>query len=159
MPGQVRPEGERTAAAGRRDAYFGADPSGGLTVNSADFAQQEAPRREPNPTTHAPSDKRAEIDAGSGAVLLEFGSPTCGYCRTAQPLIEQMLREQKSGAQAAVRHLKIADGPGKPLGRSFGVKLWPTLVFLRDGKELARSVRPRELAPMLGALRTITVGV
>ena len=34
-----------------------------------------------------------------------------------------------------VRHLKVEDGPGKPLGRSFRVKLWPTLVFLRDGRE------------------------
>lgn len=43
---------------------------------------------------------------------------------------------------ADVRHLKIEDGPGRPLGRSFGIKLWPTLVFLRDGTEVARVVRP-----------------
>ena len=30
----------------------------------------------------------------------------------------------------------------QPLGRSFRVKLWPTLVFLRDGEEVARLVRP-----------------
>jgi len=43
-----------------------------------------------------------------------------------------------------VRHLKIEDGPGRPLGRSFRVKLWPTLVFLRDGVEVARVVRPAD---------------
>lgn len=95
---------------------------------------------------------RAEIDAGAGPVLLEFGSPTCGHCRMAQPLVEQALREQGSAAQGMVRHLKIADGPGRALGRSFGVKLWPTLVFLRDGKEVARVVRPRELAPLRAAM-------
>ena len=34
------------------------------------------------------------------------------------------------------------DGPGRRLGRSFQVKLWPTFVFLRDGREVARVVRP-----------------
>ncbi len=80
---------------------------------------------------------RAEIDASSGPLLLEFGSPSCGHCRRALPLIAEAL----AGA-APLRHLKIADGPGQPLGRSFGVKLWPTLVFLRDGHEVARLVRP-----------------
>jgi thioredoxin 1 len=41
-----------------------------------------------------------------------------------------------------VRHLKVEDGRGRPLGRAFGVRLWPTLVLLRDGEELARVVRP-----------------
>ena len=40
-----------------------------------------------------------------------------------------------------VQVLKVEDGPGRRLGRSFRVKLWPNLVFLRDGelrKQLAR---------------------
>ena len=32
--------------------------------------------------------------------------------------------------------------PGRPLGRSFRVKLWPNLVFLRDGKVLKQVARP-----------------
>jgi thioredoxin 1 len=95
--------------------------------------------------------KRASIDAGHGPVLLEFGSPTCGHCRAAQPLVEQALSEH-----ASVQHVKVADGPGQPLGRSFQVKLWPTLVFLRDGKEVARLVRPREPAALRAAMASIT---
>jgi thioredoxin 1 len=41
-----------------------------------------------------------------------------------------------------VRHLPVEDGPGQPLGRSFQVKLWPTFVFLRDGRVVRRLVRP-----------------
>jgi len=41
-----------------------------------------------------------------------------------------------------IRHLQIEDGPGRPLGRSFRVKLWPTLVFLRDGQVLKQVARP-----------------
>ncbi|KGW21488.1 putative thioredoxin-disulfide reductase [Burkholderia pseudomallei MSHR2451] len=57
--------------------------------------------------------------------------------RGAQPAIRDAF-----SVHADVRHLKIEDGPGRPLGRSFGIKLWPTLVFLRDGTEVARVVRP-----------------
>lgn len=80
---------------------------------------------------------RADIDAQEGAVLVEFGTAWCGFCRAAQPLIEQACAEHPG-----VRHLKIEDGPGRPLGRSFGVKRWPTLIFLNQGKELKRLVRP-----------------
>ncbi len=94
---------------------------------------------------------RAEIDARHGPLLLEFGSPSCGHCRLAQPLVEQALTEHA----LPLPHLKIADGPGQPLGRSFGVKLWPTLVILRDGKEVARLVRPRELAALRAAMGSV----
>ena len=80
---------------------------------------------------------RATIDALDGPTMIEFGSPGCGYCRAAQPLLASALADHPR-----VRHMKIADGSGRPLGRSFKVKLWPTLIFLLDGKEVARLVRP-----------------
>jgi len=80
---------------------------------------------------------RAEVDTLEGATLLEFGSTNCGYCRAAQPLLGHALADHPD-----IRHLKIEDGSGRRLGRTYGVKLWPTFVFLRDGKELARLVRP-----------------
>jgi thioredoxin 1 len=84
---------------------------------------------------------RAEVDALAGATILEFGTDWCGYCQRAQPVIREAL-----GRIEATRHLKIEDGPGRPLGRSFKVKLWPTLIFLRDGAEVARVVRPSDPA-------------
>ncbi|OUM03473.1 thioredoxin family protein [Variovorax sp. JS1663] len=80
---------------------------------------------------------RTEVDALPGPTVVEFGAPWCGICKGAQPLIEKAL-----SAAPPLRHLKIEDGSGRPLGRSFGIKLWPTLVFLRDGRELGRVVRP-----------------
>jgi len=93
---------------------------------------------------------RAEIDASHGPLLLEFGAPWCGWCQGAQPLIAQAL-----AAHPEVRHLKIEDGKGRPLGRAFRVKLWPTLVFLRDGQETARLVRPQDAAAIAQALAGI----
>ena len=94
---------------------------------------------------------RAEVDALPGAVVVQFGSNTCGYCRTAQPLIEEAFARHPG-----MRHIKIEDGKGKPLGRSFKVKLWPTLVFLNDGKEIERVVRPTDAGEMKAALARIT---
>ena len=92
-----------------------------------------------NASYAAAEPKRAEVDALAGPTLLEFGNAWCGHCRAAQPLIASALREHPR-----IRHLKIADASGRRLGRSFRVKLWPTLIFLKDGKELARLVRPRD---------------
>ena len=96
--------------------------------------------------------KRAEVDAMPGATVLEFGSPWCGWCRRAQPLIAEAL-----GAHPDVRHIKVADASGKRLGRSFGVKLWPTLVFIRDGRETARVVRPDDTDEIRDALAKIAM--
>jgi thioredoxin 1 len=86
-----------------------------------------------------PEPPRAEIDGLRGPTVLEFGAEWCGYCQDVQPAIASALERHPE-----VRHFKIADGKGLPLGRSFGVKLWPTLIFLRDGREVARAVRPTD---------------
>ena len=96
---------------------------------------------------------RAEVDAWPGPALLEFGTSWCGWCRSAQPRIAQAL-----AGHSSVRHVKVEDGPGRPLGRSFRVKLWPTLVFLRDGREVARLVRPQDPQAIADALAQIAPG-
>ena len=93
---------------------------------------------------------RAEIDMLEGPTVLEFGSPTCGYCRAAQPLLASAFADHPN-----VRHIKIADGSGRPLGRSFKVKLWPTLVFLSNGREIARLVRTGDASAIRRALAQI----
>jgi len=84
-----------------------------------------------------PEPTRAEVDALPGPTVLEFGASWCEFCQGAQPAIAAALADHPG-----VRHIKVGDGKGKPLGRSFAVKLWPTLVFLKDGREVARAVRP-----------------
>ena len=101
-------------------------------------------------TTYAEVEpERDEVDQLPGATMVEFGSPWCGHCRRAQPLIAEAL------AARSVRHIKIADASGKRLGRSFRIKLWPTLVFLKDGQEVHRLVRPTEGRLIVQALEKI----
>jgi len=90
---------------------------------------------------------RAEVDALPGPTLLEFGAPWCGFCIAAQRPLAAALADRPG-----LRHLKIEDGRGRPLGRSFRVKLWPTLVFLNDGREVARLVRPDDAGEIAEAL-------
>ena len=97
--------------------------------------------------------ERSEIAALPGPAMLEFGTNWCGHCAAAQPLIERAL-----AAHPEVRRIKVEDGQGRMLGRSFRVKFWPTLVFLRDGEELARVVRPLGVGAIEAALDRITAG-
>lgn len=97
-----------------------------MTYQSQQLAQNPAPQ---------------DVEALRGNAVLEFGTAWCGYCQGAQSLIREALDGRDD-----VQHLKVEDGPGRPLGRSYRVKLWPTLIFLRDGQEVGRSVRPTSSA-------------
>jgi thioredoxin 1 len=91
-----------------------------------------------NPTYAVDAPERAKIDALPGLVLLEFGVDWCPHCQGAEPAIEDALR-----GYPALRHIKIEDGPGRRLGRTFRVKQWPTLILMKDGQEVGRVVRAR----------------
>lgn len=99
-----------------------------------------------------PEPARSEVDA-LPAVVLEFGTDWCGFCRGAQPLIAGAFADHLGRAGGAdVPHIKIEDGSGRPLGRSFRVKLWPTLIVLKNGAEVARVVRPQRQEDVAQAL-------
>jgi thioredoxin 1 len=80
---------------------------------------------------------RDEVDRMPGPVVLEFGADWCPHCQAIQSDMTGQLTTHPE-----IRHIQVADGKGKPLGRSFRVKLWPTLVFLRDGAVVSQLVRP-----------------
>lgn len=86
-----------------------------------------------------------------GNTVLEFGAPWCGHCQAATPAIKEALTEH-----AAISHIKIFDGKGKRLGRAFKVKLWPTLILLKEGNEVARVVRPVALDEVRQLISTLS---
>lgn len=91
-------------------------------------------------TPYMPADQaptRDEVDGIAGAVLVEFGTDWCGHCRALAPEVARNL-----AAHPQVRHVKVEDGPGRPLGRSFHVRLWPSLVFMKDGAVVRQLARP-----------------
>lgn len=92
----------------------------------------------------------AGVETLRGPAVIEFGNSWCGHCRRAQPLIAAAFAPHPD-----LRHIKIADASGKRLGRAFGVKLWPTLIFLKDGKQVAKLVRPASAAEIAETLAKI----
>lgn len=92
---------------------------------------------------------REQVGQMAGPVLVEFGTAWCGFCRALAPDLESEI-----GRHPEVRHVKVEDGPGQPLGRSFKVRLWPNLVFLRDGQVVRQLARPnrKELEEAFQAL-------
>ena len=91
--------------------------------------------------------ERSAIDALPGLVALDFGTNWCGHCRAGEPLIADALKDHPDA-----QHIQVEDGPGRPLGRSFRVKLWPTVVVLKDGVEVARVTRPDSIDEVREAL-------
>jgi len=88
-----------------------------------------------------------QVEALTGVTLLDFGTNWCGHCQAAAPLIAAAV-----GEHPEARHLRVEDGKGRPLGRHFGVKLWPTLIVLEEGEEVARVVRPSEATELADAI-------
>ncbi|MBU3724452.1 MAG: thioredoxin family protein [Burkholderiaceae bacterium] len=90
------------------------------------------------PLSYTPQDLSSEtLKNTPGFAVLAFGTNWCGHCQAAAPEIDAALTKYPR-----VKHLQVEDGKGRKLGREFGVKLWPTLIFLRDGVEIDRLVRP-----------------
>jgi thioredoxin len=109
------------------------------------------------PTNYqSPGPTREEIDTTRGPLVLEFGTAWCGHCQLAAAAVESALAQfQEVNQLLHVAHLQVEDGPGRRLGRSFRVKLWPTLIFLKDGSEVARVVRPTRADELRDALDQI----
>ena len=97
---------------------------------------------------------RAAIDREPGLVLLEFGTPWCGHCRALALRVAELLERHPE-----VKHIKVEDGPGRALGRSFEVRLWPSFVFLREGKVVRQLARPSHarLEEAMSALTSVAV--
>ena len=101
-------------------------------------------------TYHSENPTPEHIAALTGSVVLEFGTDWCGHCQAAQRAVDAAL-----ATYPTLKHLRVEDGRGRPLGRAFGVKLWPTLIFLHNGQELARVVRPTRPEVVLEALKNL----
>ncbi len=105
-------------------------------------------------TSYSPEQPdRATLDATRGPAVVMFGTNWCGYCRAADRYVEPVL-----AAHPQVPVHAVEDGKGRPLGRSYRVKLWPTMIFLRDGVEVDRVVRPTGRDEVERAMAQITGG-
>ena len=102
-------------------------------------------------TSYSPqAPDRASLEDSEGDLLLEFGTDWCTHCQAAEPLLSVALANTPQ-----VQLRKVEDGKGRKLGRSYRVTLWPTLIFLNDGVEVARLVRPTDVDDIAQALALV----
>ena len=72
----------------------------------------------------------------SGLSMVDFLASWCGPCKMLSPVIDGLARKYEG--RVLVGKVNTDDQPG--LAMRFGVMSIPTVVFLKDGKEIDRKV-------------------
>ena len=72
----------------------------------------------------------------SGLSMVDFWASWCGPCKMLAPVMEDLA--DKYEGKALVGKVNVDDAPD--LAMRFGVMSIPTVVFLKDGKEIDRKV-------------------
>jgi len=98
---------------------------------------------------HFTSDNFEELAVQSELpVMIDFWAPWCGPCRMLAPVIEQLAAELEG--KAVVGKIDVDEEPA--LAARFGVMSIPTVVVLKGGKEIGRSVGFVPKEKLLGLL-------
>ena len=77
----------------------------------------------------------AEIMNSDKPVLIDFFATWCCPCKMVSPIVDQIAEEN-----ADIKVCKINIDEQSELASAFGVMSIPTLVALKDGKEITRTV-------------------
>lgn len=90
-----------------------------------------------------------EVREREGISLIDFYADWCGPCRMVMPIVEEIANER---VDLLVGKVNVDDN--KDLAREFGVFSIPTLVVIKDGKEIARATGAKskeKILDMVGA--------
>lgn len=96
------------------------------------------------------SDNSSNILEQNGLVLLDFHASWCGPCKSLNPII----RELASDNEDTVTIGKIDVDSHGELARTYGVRGIPTVIFLKNGKEVDKVVGLKSKAEFQDKINT-----
>ncbi len=92
--------------------------------------------------------------AGADLAMIDFWAPWCPPCRALSPTIDKLASDYRG--RATIAKVNIDESP--ETAGAFGVQSIPTVVFLRDGKEVGRAVGLQPHAKLAETLDTLLEG-
>jgi len=95
------------------------------------------------------TDANFDAQTSNGVVLIDFWAPRCGPCRIQGPIIERVAAVMSG--KAAVGKCNVDEEPKS--SERFDVRSIPTLVILKDKREVERFVGLQQESVLITALR------
>jgi thioredoxin 1 len=79
---------------------------------------------------------KSEVESSDIPVFIDFWAAWCGPCKTLGPIFEEV----SSSYAGKVKFVKLDVDNNKEIAGQFGVMSIPTLIFVKSGKEVDRTV-------------------
>jgi thioredoxin 2 len=106
---------------------------------------------ENKPVTVTDANFVAEVERSPLPVLLDMWAPWCGPCVMLAPVIEELAAEM--AGRVRVAKLNVDENPAT--AARFGVQSIPTLLLLKDGRELDRIVGVQSKAAIVQRIERV----
>ena len=72
-----------------------------------------------------------------GNVVLKFYADWCGPCKVLKPVVDELKDENK---ETNFQDIDVDTKEGKEVASTYGVRSLPTIVFVREGKEVSKLI-------------------